>query len=148
MGLGSTASVNKDFLESLVIEEPNNAADRYCNAVHGFMLRHREALGLPAGAASFPYFVCSNDLVKKLSGLVDIVGIACKQDAENKDARVADMRRDMNAVILHIVDLLLETYDACGSDASNCCCKMWHSAQKDEMQQLRQELVMRFDAAV
>jgi len=140
MGFGSNVAGTHDFLESLIIKEPTNATARYCNAVYGFMLRHRAALGLPVGDASFPYFVCSNDLVQKLVGLLDIVSTACKQDAAENDERVADMRRDMKAVVSHLMDLLLETYDACGSDDAGCC-KMWHSAPKDAMERLRQQLV-------
>lgn len=154
MGLGPTASGDKkDFLESLIIEEPADAAARYCNAVYGFMLRHRAALGLPAGDPSFPFFVCSNDLVNKFLGLLDLVHAACRE-AKRRGvphmADVADMRRDMIASSSRIVDLLLETYDGDGDckdngSSSSTCCKMWHSASKAEIEEMRRKLATAFN---
>ena len=154
MGLGPTASGDKkDFLESLIIAEPANAAARYCNAVYGFMLRHRAALGLPAGDPSFPFFVCSNDLVAKFLGLLDLVHAASREAKSSgvphvpHMADVADMRRDMIASSSRIVDLLLETYDG-GCDGkdngSSSCCKMWHSASKAEIEEMRRGLATAF----
>ena len=45
---------------------------RFIRDALALVVAQRDALGLPAGATSLPYWICSNDLCAKFAGVVEL----------------------------------------------------------------------------
>lgn len=128
MGLvGPSNREHKDILETSIVKEPSNNAQRMRNRVFRHFVKHRDALGFPKGSKSYPYFVCSNDMCAIALGFIELV-IKHKEEA---------FSREIMEDIPNILKLLIRSYeDVCPTG----CCGPWHSVKKEQIVEMRNQL--------
>lgn len=113
-----------DYLEDVVKQTPVTVTERYLHDIYSFVLTHRDALGYPKDSAMLPYFVTSNDLVQKFTGIFEL----CKR----KNVAVeADVLKSW-------IEGLLETYSDDENRRKNGCCALYHSISKESVIDLLQ----------
>ena len=128
-GLAAKEVIRKDLLESSIVDEPHNYAQRFRNRVFKHMLNHRDALGLPKGCKKYPYFVCSNDLCAIANSFLEMV-------MEIDDSH--DCKLEIIADMPNILKLLIKSYDDEKHDQG--CCGFTHSMDKEVFVNVRNQL--------
>ena len=128
-GLAAKEVIRKDLLESSIVDEPHNYAQRFRNRVFKHMLNHRDALGLPKGCKKYPYFVCSNDLCAIANSFLEMV-------MEIDDSH--DCKLEIIADMPNILKLLIKSYDDEKHDQG--CCGFIHSMDKEVFVNVRNQL--------
>ena len=123
MGIGTQTASHTvdDIMESSIVENPHNNAQRFRNRVFEHVVKNRDAFGYPKGCNEGPYMFCSNDL----SGIFfELVKMTQKH---RDDPGIKEIGKDL----LGILDLLISSYDDVADNCSGGCCRYWHSVDKE-----------------